>query len=207
MMSSKPNYQYIDADTADELSLETTVPTDLSLSPDPEDISRDYDYNSAATGSKKKYISRQFYERKQILHDMQLLKIELSQKSLIIDNLKADHMQKVEELEEKLSDALHKKQFLQAKLESELSIQQDDAKRKKEQIQRELETILHRQHELESTNERLREKAVDIRKSLMDLELTESQYKDFKLKNPDSLAIKDFVAVGNKLFDFVSLQS
>ena len=41
---------------------------------------------------------------------MQLLRIELSQKSLIIDNLKADHMNKVEELEEKLHDALHKKQ-------------------------------------------------------------------------------------------------
>jgi len=49
-------------------------------------------------------------ERKQLLHDLQLLRIELSQKSLIIDNLKAQHMSKVEELEEKLYDALHKKQ-------------------------------------------------------------------------------------------------
>ena len=56
----------------------------------------------------KKYGSE--VERKQLLHDLQLLRIELSQKSLIIDNLKADHMNKVEELEEKLHDALHKKQ-------------------------------------------------------------------------------------------------
>ena len=51
-------------------------------------------------------------ERKQLLHDIQLLRIELSQKSLIIDNLKAQHMSKVEELDEKLNDALHKKQVI-----------------------------------------------------------------------------------------------
>jgi len=58
---------------------------------------------------KKKKLKNE-YEKKQLLHDLQLLKIELSQKSLVIDNLKAQHMSKIEELEEKLHDALHKKQ-------------------------------------------------------------------------------------------------
>lgn len=55
-------------------------------------------------------MSRNEYERKQLLHDLQLLRIELSQKNLVIDNMKADHISKVEELEERLDDALHKRQ-------------------------------------------------------------------------------------------------
>lgn len=179
---------------SDDLSLETTVPTDLSLSP--EDTSAEY----RDTEDRKKRISKQLLERKQILHDLQLLKIELSQKSMIIDNMKAEHMQTVEDLEDRLSEALHKKQLLQAKLESQLQIQQDDSRKRHEQVQRELDTILKRQHELESTNERLQEKAVDIRRSLKDLELTENQYRELKLRSEEELSLKDFVAVsGNDI--------
>jgi progesterone-induced-blocking factor 1 len=62
-------------------------------------------------------------------------------------------------------------------------------------IARELETIVRRQQQLEATNERLQEKAVDIRRSLKDLDLTESQYLELRLVNEDDLALKDFVAV------------
>lgn len=55
-------------------------------------------------------MSRNDYERKQLLHDLQLLRIELSQKNLVIDNMKAEHISKVDELEERLGDALHKRQ-------------------------------------------------------------------------------------------------
>lgn len=58
----------------------------------------------------KKLKMKGVVEKKQMLHDLQLLRIQLSQKSLLIDNLKAQHLSKVEELEEKLYDALHKKQ-------------------------------------------------------------------------------------------------
>ena len=50
-----------------------------------------------------------------MLHDLQVCKIELSQKSLLLDNLKAEYMQKVEELEEKLSETQHQKHILQAR--------------------------------------------------------------------------------------------
>jgi progesterone-induced-blocking factor 1 len=62
-------------------------------------------------------------------------------------------------------------------------------------IARELETIARRQQQLEATNERLQEKAVDIRRNLKDLDLTESQYLELRLVNEDDLALKDFVAV------------
>ena len=96
----------------DEISLETTVPTDFSVSADDTDVDIHHGID------KKKKISKQLLERKQLLHDLQVVKIELSQKSLLLDNLKADSIQKIEELEEKLSDALHQKQILQARLEN-----------------------------------------------------------------------------------------
>lgn len=69
---------------SEDLSLETTVPTTEDISSS--DEQRD--------GSQK--VTRQLIERKQLLQSVQLLKIELSQKNLIIDNMKADHMSKVQ---------------------------------------------------------------------------------------------------------------
>lgn len=68
---------------SEDISLETTVPTTEDVSSS--DEQRD--------GSQK--VTRQLIERKELLHNLQLLKIELSQKNLIIDNMKADHMAKV----------------------------------------------------------------------------------------------------------------
>lgn len=172
----------------DEISLETTVPTDFSVSADDTDVDIHH-------GIDKKKISKQLLERKQLLHDLQVVKIELSQKSLLLDNLKADSIQKIEELEEKLSDALHQKQILQARLETQLKIQQEEARRRHEIIQKELDTILKRQHHLEATNERLRERAGDVRRSLKDLEVTENQYLDLKGQNEEEISLRDYVAV------------
>ena len=113
----------------------------------------------------------------------------------MIDNLKAEHIQTTEELEEKLNAALHEKNILQAKLESQLKIQQDESRRRQDLIKRELDTILSRQQQLEATNQRLQEKAGNIRKSFVDTELTEGQYRDLRLKNEEELALKDFFAV------------
>lgn len=68
---------------SEDISLETTVPTtdDVSSS----DEQRD--------GSQK--VTRQLIERKELLQSVQLLKIDLSRKNLIIDNMKADYLTKV----------------------------------------------------------------------------------------------------------------
>ncbi|XP_076799951.1 progesterone-induced-blocking factor 1-like [Clavelina lepadiformis] len=136
------------------------------------------------------------FQRKQLLHDLQLLRIELSQKSLIIDNLKAQHMSKTDELEEKLHEALHKKQILQARLESAMAIQQDDAKKRQEQTQKELKIILDRQRELEQTNRRLQSKASNIRSQLRrDFKISENEYVQLKAQSEDDMTIADYFAV------------
>lgn len=66
----------------EDISLETTVPTTDDVSSSDEQ----------RVGSK---VTRQLIERKELLHNVQLLKIELSQRNLVIDNMKADYMSKV----------------------------------------------------------------------------------------------------------------
>jgi len=74
---------------------------------------------------------------------------------------------------------------------------------RQEAIAQELENIRKRQQQLEATNERLQEKAIDIRRSLVDLDLTDVQYQRLKQITEDDIALKDFVAVRTAIvFDF-----
>ena len=137
-----------DLESGEDLSgFETSVPTDLTLSPDRTEHEDRRD--------RKSKITKQLIERKQIMHDLQLVRIELSQKNLQIENMKAEYLQKVDELEEKLHDESHQKQILQARLESQLTIQQEESRRRQELIKSELDEVRQKQRHLEATNERL----------------------------------------------------
>ncbi|XP_065534195.1 progesterone-induced-blocking factor 1 isoform X1 [Lathamus discolor] len=166
---------------SEDISLETTVPTD--------DISS----SEEREGTVK--ITKQLIERKELLHNLQLLKIELSQKNLMIDNLKVEYLTKIEELEEKLNDAVHQKKLLSLRLDSQLALQQEDARKHQALMKQEMETILLRQKQLEETNRQLRERAGDIRRSLRDLELTDDCYKQLKLLPEDQLSIPEYVSI------------
>ncbi|XP_005306893.2 progesterone-induced-blocking factor 1 isoform X1 [Chrysemys picta bellii] len=166
---------------SEDISLETTVPTD--------DISS----SEEREGTTK--ITRQLIERKELLHNLQLLKIELSQKNLMIDNLKVEYLTKIEELEEKLNDTIHQKQLLSLRLDNQLALQQEDARKHQELMKQEMETILMRQKQLEETNHQLRERAGDIRRSLRDLELTEDYYEKLKFLPEDELSIPEYVSI------------
>ncbi|XP_063506997.1 progesterone-induced-blocking factor 1 isoform X6 [Pongo pygmaeus] len=166
---------------SEDISLETTVPTD--------------DISSSEEREGKVKITRQLIERKELLHNIQLLKIELSQKTMMIDNLKVDYLTKIEELEEKLNDALHQKQLLTLRLDNQLAFQQKDASKYQELMKQEMETILLRQKQLEETNLQLREKAGDVRRNLRDFELTEEQYIKLKAFPEDHLSIPEYVSV------------
>uniref|UniRef100_A0A452TZN9 Progesterone immunomodulatory binding factor 1 n=1 Tax=Ursus maritimus TaxID=29073 RepID=A0A452TZN9_URSMA len=166
---------------SEDISLETTVPTD--------------DISSSEERDGKIKITQQLIERKELLHNIQLLKIELSQKNMMIDNLKVDYLMKIEELEEKLNDALHQKQLLTLRLDNQLTFQQKDARKYQELMKQEMETILLRQKQLEETNTQLREKAGDIRRNLRDFELTEEQYMKLKGFPEDQLSIPEYVSI------------
>ncbi|XP_026060287.1 progesterone-induced-blocking factor 1 isoform X3 [Carassius auratus] len=166
---------------SEDISLETTVPT--------EDIS----------SSDEKYgtgkVTKQLLERKELLHNLQKLKIELSQKNLLIDNLKVDHLTKIEELEERLNDALHQKQVLSLRLDSQLKLQQDENRKQQVLRKQEMDTIMLRQKQLEETNRQLCDRAGDLRRSLRDLELSEEKYAELKELPEDKLTIPEYVAI------------
>ncbi|NXD25485.1 PIBF1 factor, partial [Spelaeornis formosus] len=166
---------------SEDISLETTVPTD------------DVSSSEEREGTVK--ITKQLIERKELLHNLQLLKIELSQKNLMIDNLKVEYLTRIEELEEKLNDAVHQKQLLSLRLDSQLALQQEDARKHQALMKQEMETILLRQKQLEETNHQLRERAGDIRHSLRDLELTDECYGRLKSLPEDQLSIPEYVSV------------
>nr|XP_013806802.1 PREDICTED: progesterone-induced-blocking factor 1 isoform X1 [Apteryx mantelli mantelli] len=166
---------------SEDISLETTIPTD------------DVSSSEEREGTVK--ITKQLIERKELLHNLQLLKIELSQKNLMIDNLKVEYLTKIEELEEKLNDAIHQKQLLSLRLDSQLALQQEDARKHQALMKQEMETILLRQKQLEETNHQLRERAGDIRRSLRDLELTGDCYEKLKSLPEDQLSIPEYVSI------------
>ncbi|XP_051558882.1 progesterone-induced-blocking factor 1-like [Myxocyprinus asiaticus] len=166
---------------SEDFSLETTVPT--------EDISSSDEKDGAGK------VTKQLLERKELLHNLQKLKIELSQKNLLIDNLKVDHLTKIEELEERLNDAIHQKQLLALRLDSQLKLQQDENRKQQALRKQEMDTIMLRQKQLEETNQQLCERAGDLRRSLRDLELSEEKYGELKELPEDRLSIPEYVAV------------
>ena len=140
-------------------------------------------------------ITKHEIERKQLLHDLELLRIELRQKNLVIDNMKVEHLGKVDELEELLDDNRHDKQMLQARLESQLRLQQEEAKSALERMRQELAILLEKQKTLEVKNKKLEEKAFDYQVG-MDLELlSDENYLELKSNDPSDLVLRDFIMV------------
>nr|XP_020494849.1 progesterone-induced-blocking factor 1 [Labrus bergylta] len=167
---------------SEEVSLETTVQTadDVSSS----DEQRD--------GSQK--VTRQLIERKELLHNVQLLKIELSQKNLIVDNMKADHMSKIDELQERLGDALHQKHVLEMRLDNQLKLTQEESKKQQALRKQEMDAILKRQQQLEETNRQLCEGAGELRRSLRDLDISQDKYKELRDLPDEEMSIQEYVA-------------
>lgn len=175
---------------SDEISLETSVPAD-TFSPD--DRGRRGKLGRDLTKNKR------LFENKQLLHDLQLCKIELSQREMIIDNLKAQHHDKTEELEEKLNEAIYQKKIIQAELESKLQIQNDKSKRYHESMRNQLQERIQKLRKLEESNTILKESITNVKNQLLCLDLTEEKYNELRSQNEDVWSIRDLVAV--KLFE------
>lgn len=115
----------------DDVSVASSIPTDISIS-EISDMRLDQVQIVKKTSLKSKKqqqkerdrIARQLLEKKQLEHDLQLVKIELNQKEYLLENVRTDYKVKLEEMEEKLHQCRHQKQILTAKSESQLTLQQ-----------------------------------------------------------------------------------
>uniref|UniRef100_A0A8C5GNF7 Progesterone immunomodulatory binding factor 1 n=1 Tax=Gouania willdenowi TaxID=441366 RepID=A0A8C5GNF7_GOUWI len=170
-------------DLSEDISLETTVPTT-------EDVSSS---DEQKRGPQK--VTLQLIEKHELMHNVQLLKIDLSQKNLIIDNMKAEHMSKVEELEEKLNDALHQKQILSLRLDTQLKLAQEENRKQQALHKQEKVSIRSYQHQLEEANRQLSDKAVEMQRSFRDLDISEDKYKELRAISDDKITIQEYIAM------------
>jgi len=136
---------------------------------------------------------KKIIENKELLHEIELLKIELSQKSLIIDNLKRDSFTKVDELEEKLHDALHQKKILQLQLDNTKNFYKAESEKVQSKTEKDLKRILERQEELEKVNKMLEKKTENFRSEIENgKNISENEYIKYKSQPTESLSIGEY---------------
>ncbi len=92
---------------------------------------------------------------------------------------------------------------MQAKLEGQLSMHQDESKRRQQHLQTELNGIIKRQKQLEARNLQLQRQGIDSRNAIKDVELSEEQYTELKTRNEEELSLHDLVAVSFCLFVYL----
>lgn len=139
-------------------------------------------------------------EKCQLLHNIQLLKLELSQKQLIIDTSHNEQASQIEELRELLADAKHEKKLLSLRVQSlshgyeqELKnarerLQEERAKTSKERIsQRSSQTAMEGiRHEVES--------ALSVCPPLLE----EGRYQELKSADSALLPIGELIHVSER---------
>ena len=152
-------------------------------------------FSSSFDTSRPRRVTQSELERKQLLHNLELLKLELSQKKLLIATKENEHVSRVEELEEKLSNAIHEKKLLQVQLSSVTSEYQQQLARVQRETQEEIAAIKQRQEEIEACNPFIADTVRDIKNSLHGALLSDSRYEELTAKGLDKLSLKDFVMV------------
>lgn len=145
---------------------------------------------------KSKNVTRDLIFKKQILHDIQKLKIELSQKNLLIDTLKADHLNQMDDLEDKLADAIHKKQLIQAQYETQIRLYKNDSEKKIATLKKELQESMRAQKAFQGKYQDLASKQTNF--NMMDFvqtELSEDEYLELKGKSEEHISAQEFFNV------------
>lgn len=149
---------------------------------------------------KSRNATRALLFKKQMLHDIQKLKIELSQKNLMIDTLKAEHLNQLDDLEEKLADAIHGKQMVQAKFETESRVFKNEMDKQVSLLKKELQESIKMQKyyqkkyddEMKNKNELL-----DFRTGHIPKDLNEDDYLELKSSQETEIPIQDVFDVSS----------
>lgn len=137
-------------------------------------------------------------EQRQLVHTIQLLKLELSQKQLLLDVARNEQASQLEELQEQLANAAHEKKLMSLRLQS-LSHNYEHELRKAEEKLQEESARVGRERVIVSNTETI---FCEIKKELEEtLSITPSLSKDelYHLQSTDIslLTIRDYVQVGH----------
>ena len=69
-------------------------------------------------------------ERKQLAHELQLARLDLSQRKLELERLEAHHSEQIDAQREQLRDAIFQRDAIRAQLEAEIAALREDARRR-----------------------------------------------------------------------------
>ena len=107
-------------------------------------------FSSSFDTSRPRKVTHSELERKQLIHNVELLKLELSQKKLQIATKENEYVNKLEELDEQLSNVNHEKKLLRVQLSSVTSGYQQELARVQRETEEEIASIKQRQEEIEA---------------------------------------------------------
>lgn len=136
-------------------------------------------------------------EKCQLLHNIQLLKLELSQKQLIIDTSRNEQASQIEELRELLADAKHEKKLLSLRVQSLSHGYEQELKNARERLQEERANASKERGARKSS-----ETAVDGLRYEVELALSacpsplnDREYQQLKSADSAGLSVGEFVRV------------
>ena len=138
-------------------------------------------------------VTKEEVQRRELLHTIDLLKLELSQKDLLVNNLKDERASVQYELEEKLSDAEHEKKMLATQLELLKRGYGQEMKRSKENARAEMATLRDKVQELEETHPRLSNYLEEVTLCLQAPLVSEAQYRVLRDKPANSVSVQDHI--------------
>lgn len=134
-------------------------------------------------------------EKRQLLHTIQLLKLELSQKQLIIDTWSNEQVSQMEDLRELLADTQHEKKLLSLRVQSMSHGYEQELKRAREKVQEERSRGQAQEMAQRDAQRGLEEVRQEVELALSSFPhiLDEQQYHNLKSADSAVLSLKDFV--------------
>lgn len=135
-------------------------------------------------------------EKRQLLHSIQLLKLEVAQKQLVIDTLRNEQACQIVELQEQLADAAHEKKLLSLRLQSLSHGYEQELKTIREKLQKE-KTKMEREEVAQWSRKpaTLEEVKLELEAALMSVPLlTQEEYHHLNSTN-SAVSTQDFIRV------------
>jgi len=150
---------------------------------------------------KSRHVTKELILKKQLLHDIQKLKIELSQKNILIDTLKADHLNQLDDFEEQVADVMHEKQLIQAKYETQLRMVRTESEKYIKKLKAELQESVKQQQRFKENNVFMMGQSKDFKMNFVDSVISEEEYFQLKEKDEDHLNPSQYAMI--RLYEVV----
>ena len=142
-------------------------------------------------------MNRDDLEKCQLLHNIQLLKLELSQKQLLIDTFRNEQASEMVELKEVLADAEHEKKLLSLRVQSLSHGYEQELKRARERLQEERARMSEEQAAQRNSQAAAHEIRHEIELALSGHPpfMDEARYQHLQSADSAAMPVQDFVQV------------